>query len=71
MKSEGRGFYVHPECLAVMLLHQCDPGDTGDDRIPMVCEKCVPRRDAAEARAKELLDIILEHQAANPWNPRK
>ena len=53
-----RGFYVHAECLAVMLLFECDPTGEYQDEIPLVCARCRPRLLAAQHRRTQFMNLL-------------
>ena len=62
-REEGRGVYMHLECMAVLFMYQCDPGWDGD--VPSVCDRCQEHGAVAEARRTQLLNGLYARQAAD------
>ena len=58
-----RGFYMHLECLAVLLMFQCDPGDDPD--VPIMCSRCREHGFIAEERRTKLLDELYARIGEN------
>ena len=56
----GKKISVHIECLAVMFMYQCDPGN--DEDVPIVCGRCTPHQREGEALAEQLLAALFARE---------
>ena len=55
-----RGVYIHPECLAAIMLEESDPTVGDDPRVPVLCERCAAHRDRARDRLIVLYNEVLQ-----------